>query len=128
MSDVTEVIPYTHWAYFPSEETARHCAGELADYVTRVDKPQPEDDGEWLLRAGRDVRIDALSDRHDEVAAIVERHGGTYDYGEVTYLGGLPAADPALMESDASAWREVGGFPVPAEPTGTTATEGTEGP
>ena len=128
MSDVTEVIPYTHWAYFPSEETARHCAGELADYVTRVDKPQPEDDGEWLLRAGRDVRIDALSDRHDEVAAIVERHGGTYDYGEVTYLDGSPTADPALMESDASAWREVGGFPVPAEPTGTTATEGTEGP
>ncbi len=91
------IIPYTHWAYFLDEATARRCAGDLADFVTRVREPLP-DSTEWLLLAGRDVSIDRLVERHGEVAAIVERHGGKYDGGEATYLGaGRPIADPMLV-------------------------------
>lgn len=93
-------IPYTHWAYFPDEATARRCAQDLADYITRVREPLPGSI-DWLLLAGRDVSIDHLIARHGEVAAIVERHGGKYDGGEATYLGtGRPVADPMLIEDD----------------------------
>lgn len=91
-------IPYTHWAYFPDETSARRCAEDLADYVTRVNEPI-EGVPEWLLLAGRDVAIDDLEQRHEEVAAIVVRHGGTYDGGEVTYnrTTGVAVADPMLV-------------------------------
>ncbi|MFJ8677255.1 ribonuclease E inhibitor RraB [Streptomyces sp. NPDC093589] len=89
------VIPYTHWSYWPDEASARRCAEELADYVTRV-RETKDDDEEWLLLAGRDVAIDLLVERHAEVEAIVTRHGGYYDFGEATYLAGKPVADPML--------------------------------
>lgn len=88
------MIPYTHWAYFPDESSAQACARDLPDYVTRVRKAA--DDVDWLLLAGRDVAVDHLVERHEEVAAIVERHGGSYDGGEATYLAGQPVADPTL--------------------------------
>ena len=90
-----DVIPYTHWAYFPDKASAQRCAGELADYVTRI-RESAAGDGTWLLLAGRDVEIEHLVDRHDEVEAIVTRHGGDYDGGESTYLAGEPVADPML--------------------------------
>jgi hypothetical protein len=92
---MADTIPYTHWAYFPDEASVRACAKELADYVTRVREPA-DDDSEWLLLAGRDVEVDRLVERHGEVEAIVVRHGGTYDYGEATYLDGEPTVDPML--------------------------------
>ncbi|MGW7001374.1 hypothetical protein ACWGCW_00755 [Streptomyces sp. NPDC054933] len=91
------MIPYTHWAYFPHEVSARRCAEELADYVTRIREPQG--DSQWLLLAGRDVEIGRLVERHNEVAAIVTCHGGKYDGGECTYDAGVPVADPMLVES-----------------------------
>ncbi|MFF3547081.1 ribonuclease E inhibitor RraB [Streptomyces platensis] len=91
----TGVIPYTHWSYFPDEASAQRCAEELADYVTRI-RESAADDGAWLLLAGRDVEIERLVERHDEVEAIVTRHGGDYDGGETTYLAGEPVADPML--------------------------------
>lgn len=94
------IIPYTHWAYFLSKESAERCTGDLADYVTRIDPPIPGSD-RWLLRAGRDVAIHDLEQRHDEVRRIVARHGGTYDGGEAAYLateeGLIPTADPTLI-------------------------------
>lgn len=95
-----DIIPYTHWAYFPDEASARRCAKVLPDFVTRVREPLPGSD-QWLLLAGRDVPIDYMVKRHGEVAAIVERHGGEYDGGEATYLGtGHPVADPMLIGDD----------------------------
>jgi hypothetical protein len=90
------MIPYTHWAYFADEESAKACAKDLGDYVTRL-RPVP-DEQEWLLLAGRDVDVDGLIERHDEVQAIVERHGGLYDFGESTYDVGTGEAvvDPML--------------------------------
>jgi len=87
-------IPYTHWAYFPDEASAQRCAADLGDYVVRI--RESAEDEEWLLLTGRDVTIDGLVEQHREVAAIVERHGGTYDGGEATYLAGKPVADPML--------------------------------
>jgi Regulator of ribonuclease activity B len=96
------MIPYTHWAYFPDETSAQGCAQDLADYVTRVQKAV--EGPEWLLLAGRDVAIDDMVERHEEVAAIVVRHGGDYDGGESTWLKGEPVADPMLTgEWDAPA-------------------------
>lgn len=92
---MTSNIPYTHWAYFPNEASAHRCADELKDYVTRI-RPPHEEAPEWLLLAGRDVAIDDLEARHQEVAGIVDRHGGSYDGGESTYLGNQPVADPLL--------------------------------
>lgn len=88
------IIPYTHWAYFPDEAGARRCAAELADYLVRVRKAA--EGSEWLLLAGRDVAIDDMVERHGEVEAIVERHGGLYDGGESTWLEGEPVVDPML--------------------------------
>lgn len=90
------MIPYTHWAYFPDEGSARGCATELADYVVRVRRAAGSD--EWLLLAGRDVEIGRTVERHEEVAAIVERHGGVYDGGETTFSpkSGAAVADPML--------------------------------
>lgn len=92
----TDKIPYTHWSYFPDEASARRCAQELADYVIRVH--QPEEGAEWLLLAGRDVEVGRLVERHEEVEAIVERHGGQYDGGGVEYLDGQPVVDSALAQ------------------------------
>jgi hypothetical protein len=91
------MIPYTHWAYFPDQASAKACAVDLADYVTRI-RPPWEEVPEWLLLAGRDVEIDQLPERHDEVEAIVERHGGSYDGGESTWLEGEPVVDPLLTD------------------------------
>jgi hypothetical protein len=90
------IIPYTHWAYFTDEASAKACTKDLGDYVTRL-RPVP-DEQEWLLLAGRDVDVDGLIERHDEVQAIVERHGGLYDFGESTYDVGTGEAvvDPML--------------------------------
>lgn len=91
------VIPYTHWAYFDDETAAKACAAELADYVTRIQRAVGDDVPDWLLLAGRDVPIGDLVERHAEVRAIVERHGGDYDGGEATYvLGEGAVADPML--------------------------------
>ncbi|MEV5940294.1 ribonuclease E inhibitor RraB [Streptomyces sp. NPDC051994] len=97
------VIPYTHWAYFPDEASARNCAKDLADYVTRIE--QVEDPSQavasWLLLAGRDVEINRLVERHDEVEEIVIHHGGEYDGGEATYnSAGEPVVDPVLLRRD----------------------------
>lgn len=92
----SRMIPYTHWAYFADEASAQACAKDLGDYVTRL--RYVPDGQEWLLLAGRDVDVDGLIERHDEVQAIVERHGGLYDFGESTYdVGtGEAVADPIL--------------------------------
>lgn len=90
-------IPYTHWAYFDDEASARNCAADLADYVTRIREPW-EEVPDWLLLAGRDVPVDGLVERHHEVEAIVVRHGGRYDGGEATYMAGEPVADPMLID------------------------------
>lgn len=93
------LLPYTHWAYFPDEASARRCAAALPDHVTRVREAE-SDPGRWLLLAGRDVQIDRLIERHAEVEAIVERHGGEYDGGEATYGSGVgPVVDPMLTGS-----------------------------
>ncbi|MGW1411535.1 ribonuclease E inhibitor RraB [Streptomyces sp. NPDC002403] len=92
----TAKIPYTHWAYFPDEAGAERCRQDLADYVTQVRKTK--DGPKWLLLAGRDVEIEHLVERHGEVEAIVVRHGGEYDGGEVTYLAGEPVVDPMLVQ------------------------------
>ncbi|MEV6146400.1 ribonuclease E inhibitor RraB [Streptomyces sp. NPDC051992] len=92
---MTDTIPYTHWAYFPDEASTQRCRQDLADYVTQARKAK--DSPEWLLLAGRDVEIEHLVERHGEVEAIVVRHGGEYDGGEVTYLAGEPVADPMLV-------------------------------
>ena len=108
MSDRT--IPYTHWAYFWRRDLAERCAAELAplDFLCAVDHhppptaeevaqlhaehpaladlPEPPPHGEWLLLAAREVEIDGLIERHDEVEAIVIRHGGFYDGGESGWL------------------------------------------
>ena len=91
----TDAIPYTHWAYFPDEASARRCAVDLADYVTRIDPPW-EEVPHWLLRAGRDVEIEKMIERHGEVEVIVKRHGGDYDNGEMGRLTGAPVIDGVL--------------------------------
>lgn len=76
------IIPYTHWAYFPSKGDAQACAAELTDYATTVDPPlEPSTEPGWLLRATRDVQLGSLVERHEEVRAVVDRHGGIYDGG-----------------------------------------------
>lgn len=92
-----DVIPYTHWAYFQDEPSARRCADDLADYVIRIREPW-EEVPEWLLLAGRDVAIDDMIKRHNEVRSVVERHGGFYDGGESTWdtSTGQAVADPVL--------------------------------
>jgi hypothetical protein len=96
------MIPYTHWAYFETEEKAQACVKALGEYVTRIDPPI-ESDSQWLLRAGRDVEIGGLAQRHDEVEAIVVAHGGLYDFGESGYLvteaGFQPMPDPVFDRS-----------------------------
>jgi hypothetical protein len=90
-----DTIPYTHWAYFPSKAGAQRCAQDLVDYVTRI---RETEDSQWLLLAARDVEVDRLPDRHREVEAIVTRHGGEYDGGEVTFSDGKPVADPIVAD------------------------------
>ncbi|MBD3004715.1 hypothetical protein [Streptomyces sp. 5-10] len=114
---MSDIIPYTHWAYFPDRGSAQVCVSDLQDYVTRIDPPI-EGSPQWLLRAGRDVSIDGLLNRHDEVEAIVSRYGGRYDGGEAAHLsvddGLQPIADPAL--SDASDPRGDGEFTITSGP------------
>ena len=93
------MIPYTHWAYFPDEANTRACASDLADYVTRV-QPSAGGGTQWLLLAGRDVPVNRMVERHEEVEAIVVRHGGVYDGGESSWLNGQPIADPMLTYQD----------------------------
>jgi hypothetical protein len=92
-----DIIAYTHWSYFPDEASAQRCVeADLGDYVTRVREPVEGGGPGWLLLAGRDVAIADLVERHEEVAEIVERHGGMYDGGEATYGPGGVMADPML--------------------------------
>jgi hypothetical protein len=96
---MSDFIPYTHWAYFPDEASARRCSKDLADYVVRIQEAVDKAPQEWLLLAGRDVEVDRLVERHGEVRGIVTRHGGEYDGGEASYLGtGRPVADPMLTD------------------------------
>lgn len=74
-------IPYTHWMYFPDEQSAQKCASALPEYRARVDPPL-EGREEWLLRAARETTN--LLQRHKEVESIVVMHGGCYDGGETT--------------------------------------------
>jgi hypothetical protein len=46
-------------------------------------EPAPQYEYGWLLRAAHECE---LGDCHDKVRAIVERHGGFYDYGESGWL------------------------------------------
>ncbi|WP_206779374.1 hypothetical protein, partial [Frankia sp. EI5c] len=70
--------PYTHWAYFTTEEAARKCADDLTarfDALCAVDPPMPPTerypipDTKWLLRAARNVDTD--TDWHAPVEAVV---------------------------------------------------------
>jgi hypothetical protein len=83
-------IPYTHWAYFPDRSSAEACARDLPDYVIRIQGPE---DCRWLLRAGRDVEVGHMVERHREVEEIVVRHGGDYDGGENSRLEGDSAIE-----------------------------------
>jgi len=93
-------ISYTHWAYFPDRASAEGCAKDLADYVTRLDEPDPAVTPKWRLLAARDVEVGGLDERHREVEAIVNRHGGEYDGGEATYESGRPVTDPMIVDRD----------------------------
>lgn len=80
---MTNLIPYTHWAYFDDRDDADACAKELDvtfDCLTYVERSCTDED--WLLRAARTVDLDAPINWHDEVEPVVERHGGFYDFGE----------------------------------------------
>jgi len=86
---MTDKLPYTHWAYFTDRSAAEACARELDDRfdcLIAVDPayqaPEYVDLGEWLLRAARTVSLDWPGGWHDEIAEVVERHGGNYDGGE----------------------------------------------
>lgn len=82
---MTDLIPYTHWAYFTDRAAAEACAKELDaqfDCLTSVDRNY--DDTQWLLLAGRTVDID--TNWHAPVEEVVERHGGRYDGGESGWL------------------------------------------
>ena len=96
------IIPYTHWMYFAERESAERCAAELAslDFLCGVDHrpplgaeertqlpaladlPDSPPQGDWLLRAAREVEVDEMIERHERLEAIVTRHGGFYDGGE----------------------------------------------
>lgn len=91
-------IPYTHWSYFRDRDAAEVCGKELdlrfeclidiRKSVTAADGGEP-----WLLLAGRTVDVDGVSDWHSDVQAVVERHGGLYDYGEAGWsMFGTPVA------------------------------------
>ena len=48
------MIPYTHWAYFPDEATARACSEDLADYVIRIKQVEPSSMDTGLCSYGQD--------------------------------------------------------------------------
>lgn len=99
------IIHYTHWAYFDDEAGARACAAELSEYRVLIDPPTTV--REWLLRATREVEIDGLVKRHDEVADIVIKHGGSYDGGHSTYVDGKSVPDPADVPRETSTDKEA---------------------
>lgn len=85
-------MPYTHWAYFDTEEAACKCGDELTarfDILCTVDPPNEPDEyfpwpgTKWLLRGARNVDLD--TDWHAPVETVVVAHGGKYDGGEATY-------------------------------------------
>lgn len=83
------LIPYTHWAYFTDRPAADACAAELDagfDCLTAVDASEWHGAPSWLLRAARTVSLDWPGGWHDEIAEVVERHGGFYDGGESGWL------------------------------------------
>ena len=77
---------YTHWAYFPDEDSALRCVKNLQGFTTRVTKSV--EGADWLLRACHELDGDRLTEQRDAVASTVTRHGGTYDGGEYASLGG----------------------------------------
>lgn len=82
----SNLIPYTHWAYFTDRAAAKACGAELDatfDCLATVDRSY-DDDSLWVLRAARTVGLDWPGGWHDEIAEVVERHGGKYDGGEAT--------------------------------------------
>lgn len=84
---MTDLIPYTHWAYFNDRDAAELCGREIDarfNCLAAVDRSY--DDSQWLLRAARNVSLDWPGGWHDEIAEVVERHGGQYDFGESGWL------------------------------------------
>ncbi|HKS45535.1 MAG TPA: hypothetical protein VJT49_10555 [Amycolatopsis sp.] len=91
MTQLLGTIPYTHWAYFTDEAAAKACGAELSerfDCLIDVELGERVDDKPYLLLAARPVGIGELPERHDEVQIVVQKHGGSYDFGE---SGWLPA-------------------------------------
>ncbi len=90
-------IPYTHWAYFDDEASARACAVDLGSDYRTVVRPSQVEEG-WLLLAGREVELGQQRSVENEVIAVVSRHRGIYDGGEASYLdtgdGLRPISDP----------------------------------
>ena len=92
---MTDLIPYTHWAYFTDRSAAEACGRELAarfDCLAAVD-PAASGPDPWLLRAGRTVDLDAPGNWHDEIEEVVVRYGGEYDFGEACMFV-LPSRGP----------------------------------
>lgn len=83
------LIPYTHWSYFADRAAAEACGVELDacfDCLAAVDESEWDGEKSWLLRAARTVSLDWPGGWHDEIAEVVERHGGFYDGGESGWL------------------------------------------
>lgn len=95
------LIPYTHWSYFTDRVAAETCGRELDvrfDCLTAVDRALDDVFGlgdAWLLRAARTVDLDSPVSWHDEIEEVVERYGGTYDFGEATLFVPPPAGREA---------------------------------
>jgi len=84
---MTDLIPYTHWAYFDDRAAAEECGAGLDaafNCLSAVDRSY--DDTDWLLRAARSVSLDWPNGWHGEIEEVVERHGGRYDGGESGWL------------------------------------------
>lgn len=98
-------IPYTHWSYFRDRDAAETCGNELdLRFECLIDIREAVGAGEdgpepWLLLAGRTVDVDGVSDWYSDVQAVVERHGGNYDFGEAGWSMFGPPRPGAAVET-----------------------------
>ena len=76
---------YTHWCLFDDEESAKATVADLPGFATRLLWSDAYD--RWLLLAYGEGPVTELVERHEDVKAIVERHGGVYDGGEMGSRG-----------------------------------------
>lgn len=74
--------PYTHWVYFTDRSAADDCKRAFERVGAEVRIERSDGDTDWLLRAGR--YIGSLVEAHAEAEEMVNRHRGTYDYGETS--------------------------------------------